>query len=57
MKTLDANDDGAIELVDGVLVFKAVLFSAHPLVAPFPDCGTDPTEDELACDEYTPCAP
>ena len=57
MKTLDANDDGAIELVDGVLVFKAALFSAHPLVAPFPDCGTDPTEDELTCDEYTPCAP
>ena len=46
---LDANDSGGIDLSDAVYAL-AFLFSGGPaLPAPFPDCGEDPTADELLC--------
>ena len=54
----DANDDGMVDSSD-VVFLLAYLFGYNPgggsLVAgaqppaPFPGCGTDPTEDELVC--------
>lgn len=53
--TLDVNDDGAIDVSDPVNLL-AYLFSGGPApITPFPDCGIDPTLDELECDQpYCP---
>lgn len=51
----DANDDGLINLADSVLILHYVFESGGGPPFPFPDCGFDPTEDELACDLYDRC--
>ncbi|MGE4613851.1 MAG: hypothetical protein AAEJ46_05905, partial [Planctomycetota bacterium] len=52
----DANDDAGIDIADAVFVLGA-LFAGGPLpLAPYPDCGEDPTVDTLDCETYgAPC--
>jgi len=54
----DSNDDGALNIADAVAAL-GVLFPSGPppvLPAPYPGCGTDPTEpDGLTCDAFPPC--
>ena len=53
----DINDDGDVDIADATFLL-AWLFGAEPKVpppAPYPDCGSDPTGDELACDGHAAC--
>ena len=55
MKAADANDTGAVDLTDAVVVV-ASLFSGGPAPAtPFPQCGADWTIDELTCESFAGC--
>ena len=46
----DANDDGTINIADGLYIINYLfLFMSPPPAAPFPTCGTDPTNDLLNC--------
>lgn len=47
----DANDDGQIDTSDAVWILSYQFQGGPAPPAPFPGCGTDPTEDELGCDE------
>jgi hypothetical protein len=48
-KSLDADDNGRLELTDAVFTL-GFLFRGGPRIRqPYPDCGVDPTADELAC--------
>ena len=51
----DANDDAKVDIADPVTILS-VLFAGlgSPLPAPN-DCGVDPTEDSLSCDDYPVC--
>ncbi len=53
----DANDDGGVDLADGVYILQNLFASGPAISPPSPDCGIDPTEDELGCLEYLPCEP
>lgn len=51
----DGDDDGSIDVHDVVVIIQA-FFAAGPGIAqPFPDCGLDPTADNLSCDIYAVC--
>lgn len=45
----DANDDGAIDLSDAVYTLSHGFLGGRPPPPPFPNCGTDPTSDGIAC--------
>ena len=51
----DANDDGVRDVSD-VLHLANFLFSGGPApAAPFAECGTDPSKDELTCESFQAC--
>jgi hypothetical protein len=52
----DFNDDGELDISDPVsgLNYLFVMGSPSP-PAPFPSCGTDPTNDSLGCDTFAGC--
>lgn len=55
MDAADANDDGSIGMLDGVYILKYKFVPGHPPPPlPYPDCGSDPTEDGLECG-WHPC--
>jgi len=43
----DANDDGNVDIADAVRILSYLFAGGGALPEPFPDCGEDPTEDEL----------
>ncbi|MEM7235067.1 MAG: hypothetical protein AAF517_23015, partial [Planctomycetota bacterium] len=45
----DTNDSGAVDISDAVRVFNTLFVGANEPPAPFPECGLDPTADELNC--------
>lgn len=45
----DANDDGSLNLADSVYVLNHLFGGGPPPPSPFPEAGTDPTDDELEC--------
>ena len=51
----DVNDDGAIDLADPVFLLAYLFGSGLPIPAPSPECGTDPTPDDLECTAYEYC--
>ncbi len=53
----DANDDGWVGIADPMylLLYLNNLGPSPP--PPFPDCGTDSTNDNLGCDRFPPCNP
>ena len=53
---LDTNDDGEISVQDLMILYFYLFGIGSPPEFPFPDCGEDPTEDDLGCDLST-CAP
>ncbi len=53
--TGDANDDGALNIADAVTILGHLFGGTGNLPAPFPACGTDPTEDSLTTCVYTHC--
>jgi len=52
---MDANDDGAVDQTDAIHVWTYVLNGGPPPAAPFPDCGSDTTQDSLDCDQHLAC--
>jgi len=57
IKAADANDDGVVDLSDAVYVLGFLFTSGTPPVAPHPECGADPTTDDLTCAAYPACEP
>jgi len=51
----DTNDDGAVNIADAIKLLGHLFGGEGPLPAPFPDCGTDPTPDDLPPCTYTHC--
>jgi len=45
----DANDDGALQLSDPIYLLNYQFQAGNPPAAPFPACGTDPTDENLEC--------
>ncbi len=50
MDAADVDDNGKIEVADMVRVLDYLFRATFVPPAPFPDLGTDPTDDELGCD-------
>ncbi len=50
MKSADANDNGEVELADAIYLVHYFFSGGEPPPAPFPDCGMDPTIDDLTCE-------
>jgi hypothetical protein len=55
VKSADTNDDGQLDLADPVALLGFLFLGGSAPGAPSPDCGTDPTEDELACEDFAAC--
>jgi hypothetical protein len=49
LKALDADDNGKIQITDPILALGYLFLGGRPPAAPFPDCGLDPTGDDLSC--------
>ena len=52
---VDGNDDGSINLADAVSILSYLFSGTGNLPAPSPDCGVDPTADNLDCLLYNGC--
>ncbi len=52
---LDINDDGIVDLSDVINSLSTIFEGTFTPSAPFPDCGTDPTPDSLACTSQSAC--
>jgi hypothetical protein len=50
LDALDCNDDAAVNLSDPILLLTWGFAMGSNLPAPFPECGSDPTDDLLSCD-------
>jgi len=53
MKAADCNDDGEVDITDVNYLWDN-MFSGN-IPAPYPDCGVDPTPDDLSCTSFPPC--
>ena len=51
----DANDDGGIDMPDGIFILQNLFASGPAIPPPYPGCGIDPTVDELGCSRFAPC--
>lgn len=51
----DANDDGLVSYTDMLYLANYIFSSGPEPPQPFPDCGTDPTFDQLGCESFPPC--
>lgn len=49
-KALDVNDNGIIDLADGIQLVNYLYTFGPPPAPPFPEPGPDPTPDDLTCD-------
>ncbi len=52
----DANDDGQVNISDGVWILNFLFTGGEPPPAPLGECGDDPTDDDLDCVSFPPCA-
>lgn len=50
----DANDSGILTIVDAAYILTHLLPQPN-FPEPFPDCGRDPTLDDLGCGSFPPC--
>lgn len=53
---LDANDDGLINLTDPIVILNHLFLGGLPLASPFSAVGSDPTPDNLGCEDYPYCS-
>jgi hypothetical protein len=51
----DSNDDGEINVADAIFVLQYLFAGGLAIPPPYPECGIDPTVDELDCLAYRPC--
>lgn len=55
MKSADVNDDSTVNLTDAIHLLSFLFNAGAAPFAPFPECGTDPTEDALTCESFAAC--
>jgi hypothetical protein len=48
-KALDVNDDGRIDIGDGIQLLNFLYLDGQPPQPPYPEAGVDPTPDVLEC--------
>ena len=51
----NSNDDGAINVADGIALLGYLFSGTGDLPMPFPACGTDSTVDALECESDNGC--
>ncbi len=51
----DADDEGRINITDPINTLGFLFFGIPQMGSPFPNCGEDPTPDELGCENYSIC--
>lgn len=56
LSSADANDDGRVDVSDAVGIILHLFGGVSTLPAPFGECGTDPTPDELSCVSSEACS-
>jgi hypothetical protein len=56
VKAADVNDDGKVDITDGVRLLNHLFLGGPAPPPPFAECGLDPTEDDLDCQEFPLCA-
>jgi hypothetical protein len=54
-KSLDADDSGTLDVTDAVFELEYLFLGGPAPASPFPDCGPDPTGDELSCLSHAAC--
>jgi hypothetical protein len=52
----DANDDGLFDITDAVYILYWRFLDGTRPAAPHPDCGPDPTADDVDCERFAPCS-
>jgi hypothetical protein len=55
LDSADANDDGRVDISDGVFDLGFLFLGGDAPPAPFPDCGVDPTDDDVPCGSFPLC--
>jgi hypothetical protein len=55
VKTADSDDSGGLDISDAVFLLQFLFSGGAMPPAPFGECGTDGTPDELTCEAYAPC--
>ncbi len=55
MDAADSDDTGVVNLTDAVYVLSFLFSGGADPLAPFPECGPDPTADGLSCAAFAPC--
>ncbi len=55
LAAIDFDDGGELDIADAIAQLSYVFGTGPAPVAPFPDCGIDPTPDNLGCVEATNC--
>ena len=55
LDALDANDDGSVDVSDPVYVLLFLFDGGARPGPPYPDCGDDPSLDDLDCATYSEC--
>ncbi len=51
----DVDDSGDLDITDPLALLGYLFTEGAAPRAPFPECGTDPTDDPLSCTEHVPC--
>ena len=51
----DTNDDGVLDLSDGISLAFHLFAMGAPPPPPYPGCGIDGFTDTIGCNDYTPC--
>ncbi|MGE4618529.1 MAG: S8 family serine peptidase [Planctomycetota bacterium] len=55
LAAVDFDDGGVLDIADAIAQLSYIFSNGVPPVAPFPDCGIDPTPDGLGCDSAINC--
>jgi hypothetical protein len=53
MDAADANDSGAVDISDPVYILTHLFLGGPAPGAPFPECGEDPTDDDVGCEHFS----
>ena len=51
----DTNDTGKVDLTDAIYTLNHLFLGGPAPEQPFPTCGPDRTDDELACQSFPTC--
>ena len=54
-KSADADDSGTVDRTDPIFLLNFLFTRGPSPLAPFPECGPDPTDDDLTCESFQGC--